>query len=187
MKDPVQPTIGPLAFQDAPVPVDDPNQWLRAASRTLRHLARCPHLSDTTTFVVVSAAELDRYEVCQWCADEAAGVGRKYFTNLEDALEAFHMPLENRRRAREVAAAHRHDKIWTNGARTYIALALGDGGMLAQLGKSWIWTWDNGRELLPNHTSSRSSTTRSADQRAASVCPTCSVQLPATGICDTCG
>jgi hypothetical protein len=128
--------------------------------------------------------DLDATEVCGSCADEARGIGRTYFNDFEDALESYQVPLDNRPRYRQVAAQHDHDTIWIPRSRAYVAIARGNTRAAAYFGKGYIWTYESGREAMPNYAGASGGAGSGSGERPLLLCPVCHQALPGTGVCD---
>src|SRR4051794_20667208 len=89
------------------------------------HLPGCIHLMDTdpATLIPEQDGDRDRYGICKSCQPELDGSApREPFTNLDDALEALPMPLENRPRCKEIAAGIEYDVIYIPSSHQYVAI-----------------------------------------------------------------
>ena len=93
------------------------------------------------------------------------------------------MPVETRSRVRELVAHVDADRIWIPYSRSYIALGK-DGTRALYIGKTYVWI-DGELTTLPGYAPGGGGGTATAE-RATSVCPTCGLELPRTGICDNC-
>jgi len=157
------------------------------------HLFSCAHLQDTPVEdrLQVDDAEHDETRLCRWTADELNGTGRRYFSGLEEAMEALPLSLENRRSAREIVGAAEFDRVWIPGSQQYIALAgeSGPASIYVNRGFADVRT-DSGydRTVFPS-SQRRSGATNSRSQAGAErheVCPIHHMAVPASGVCDDC-
>jgi hypothetical protein len=144
-----------------------------------KHLAQCPHVVGATTRPVRGDEELP---VCDWCARELSGHGRRYYDDLDLALEAFRAPLENRRLIKAELRHVEHDAIWLPYSASYVALGL-DGRGVAWTGKTYVVPRPGVSIPLHGYTpSARGGHTR-AEPRPTAVCPSCWLVTSATGVC----
>lgn len=130
---------------------------------------------------------------------------RKYYSSVEAALRDLGLPVENVPLARKVAAAIPHDTIYIpTQTRAYVALRMAAEKRMSVTilsGHAWVrpdlapllgeLAEDQGgwwAVLFPvrREVTRGSSRGGHGPELAAPVCGDCFVQLPATGICDTC-
>ncbi len=173
--------------------VSDPLKAARRTSQTLvrtkggrmLHVPACSHLSWTSELVeITDAAEAARLELCLACESELAGCGRTTYPDLERALEALPVPLPNRTMVRELLDGFNAPLIWIPYSRSYI----GVGGLDVKtryIGKGYVWV-EGETFWLPDWSEHRGGGAGGHAEKKASVCPTCRLVLPATGICDNC-
>ncbi|GIG20977.1 hypothetical protein Cch01nite_17010 [Cellulomonas chitinilytica] len=161
-------------------------ELFHTADGTRRHLRFCSHFSDTPADRILEAAVDDGRPLCEWSAAEIAGQGQTRFETLDEALEAYRAPLENRDRMREVAAGFTYDKVWMPNSGSYVAIAVEGQNALAYFGKTYLWTAAGGTETLTGYVAGAGTgpaSTRTQDERT---CPTHHLSIPATGVCDYC-
>ena len=130
---------------------------------------------------------------------------RKYYPNFEAALPDSNLPLENVELARRVAAAIPHDTVYIpQQTKAYVALRVdGDRRLSATILSGHAWVRSDLAPLLGNlaqhqgnwwgvpfpirrEVAGGGTRGRSGPDLSAPICGDCFVQLPATGICDTC-
>ncbi|MFP3712659.1 hypothetical protein [Puerhibacterium sp. TATVAM-FAB25] len=149
------------------------------------HVPTCPHLSWTTkTTDVTDPAEVARWRLCTACESELAGRGRTPYPDLERAMEALPVPLDNRPMVRQLFADHDAELIWIPHSGSYI----GAGGPQVRtryIGKGYVWI-DGRTHWLPVSGESRGRASGGRTEPQEVLCPTCQMVLPATRICDTC-
>ncbi len=75
--------------------------------------------------------------MCDWCARELSGHGRRYYPDLDRALVALVAPLENRRLIKDELRHVVHDAIWLPYSGSYVALGL-QGRGVAWTGKTYV-------------------------------------------------
>ncbi len=149
------------------------------ASGGRKHLAQCPHVVGTTTRPVRDDEDLP---VCDWSARELSGHGRRYYDDLDRALEAFRAPLENRRLIKDELRHVQHDAIWLPGSGSYVALGL-EGRGVAWTGKTYVVPRPGVSIPLHGYTdSSRGGHSRN-EQRPGVVCPSCREERAVSGAC----
>ena len=173
--------------------MDDPLDLFVIPGGRMLHTRECPHLGveNLTALRPASDGELDSLDVCTSCRAARDGARRRTFANLDEALEAFQCPVENRARVREVIARLPHAFVWIPAAESYIGVGAGPGtGASAYIGKGYLEvhtaSGQYDRELLPVNREGGSRSANSPATRPETVCPTCYTVLPATGRCDTC-
>ncbi|ANC32160.1 hypothetical protein [Isoptericola dokdonensis] len=168
--------------------------FYRTKARGRLHVMGCSHLpsADPSDFVLADAADLADLAVCTECDKEIRGIGRIPYESLDAAFEDVKLPVENRPRMREIAAELDYTRIWAPQGRSYVAVGHLDGRAAAAYfthGHVDVRVDDATyrREEMPNFTRTSGRGGRvAATERPAAVCPTCAVQLPATGLCDDC-
>ncbi|MFS0703626.1 hypothetical protein AB6N23_03815 [Cellulomonas sp. 179-A 9B4 NHS] len=161
---------------------------------TMLHTAECPHLGPDALASLRPATDeqLETLPTCASCRALLDGGRRQTFTSLEPALESLPVPLENRRRVREIAAGLTFTAVWIPASRSYVAVAEAPGiTAAAYINKGFVDVRRPGggydRELLPHHgTRGRRGPGAHADAPPRT-CPSCHMQLPASGVCDDCG
>lgn len=157
------------------------------------HTVECPHLTAASLKALTPATDEQResMQVCSSCRGLIDGDRRQTFDSLDEALEAFAMPLDNRPRVRQIAAGLSYGRVWIPASGSYIGIAGAPGtAAVAYFGKGYADVHHPGgysRELLPAHDRDTSRGTNERKQPPEPpVCPTCYTQLPVTGRCDQC-
>jgi hypothetical protein len=158
-------------------------QLIRTAGGGKLHIRGCSHFSATSELLVATDQDAASLELCTACAAELNGQGRTAFDTVDDAMEAFNMPVEARSRVRELVAHVGADRVWIPYSRSYIALGR-DGTRALYIGKTYVWI-DGELTTLPGYAPGGGGGTATAE-RAIPVCHTCGLELPRTGICDNC-
>lgn len=157
----------------------DTSTFSATATGGRKHLPQCPYVVGSLTCAV--PADDDR-PVCDWCARELSGHGRRQFTDLGLALEAFRAPLENRGLIRHELRGVEHDDIWLPYSGSYLALGL-RGRAVAWTGKTYVVPRPG--LSIPLHGYSgvaRQGRTRS-EQRLGATCPSCWQARSVSGVC----
>lgn len=172
------------------------------------HGKDCQHLTTNRLATLQPATELDRqkFKICRSCIIALDGdPGRDDFDSFEAALEALQVPAANRPAMRAIAEGLDTSRIWIPSTRTYVAVSPGTGHeVTAFFSKDSVDMRkdEGGYERLVLATPS-GRTTAAGKQRASAAgktraaaaqepepapptCPTCYMQLPATGVCDSC-
>ena len=144
-----------------------------------KHLAPCPHLVGSTTRPVHDDEHLP---VCDWCAKELSGHGRRYFDDLRLALDAFRAPLENRRLIQTELQHVRHDRIWMPYSGSYVALGL-EGRGVAWTGKTYVVPRAGVSIPLHGYTDADRSGFSRPEQRTGGKCPDCWQHRSVSGAC----
>lgn len=164
----------------------------RVPEGKMLHARECQHLTEKSLAYLEPATEQDlaTYPICTSCRDALASGGRKYFESFDAALEALPVPIEHRVRMREIAATLDRSRIWIPASGSYIAVSAGAGvEASAYFNRTFVDTHKDGggyvREWMPG--ASGTSTAASKAEAARSVCSSCFMELPANGICDSCG
>jgi hypothetical protein len=175
-----------------PVPNEiDLDSLFRVPQGKKLHARECQHLTEKSLALLEPATELDvaKIPICSSCRDALTSGGRTYFQSFDGALEALPVPVEHRVRMREIAGALDRNRVWIPASHSYIAVSPGPGIQAsAYFNKSFVDTHkDDGgyeREWMPGHSSGAA--VAAAQAPAPRVCPSCFVQLPASGQCDNC-
>ena len=144
-----------------------------------KHLAQCPHLVGSTTRPVRDDEDLP---VCDWCAKELSGHGRRPFTDLGQALDAFQAPLENRSLILAELRHVEHDQVWMPYSGSYVALGLGGRGV-AWTGKTYVVPRAGVSIPLHGYTDSSRAGGRRVEDRPRVVCSSCFQVKAVTGVC----
>jgi hypothetical protein len=144
-----------------------------------KHLAQCPHVVGSTTRPVLDREDLP---VCDWCAKELSGHGRRYFDDLRLALDAFRAPLENRRLIQDELQHVEHDSIWMPYSGSYIALGL-EGRGVAWTGKTYVVPRAGVSIALHGYTDSEHRGISLPEQRTGGLCPSCWLVRSVSGVC----
>ncbi|MFC6509821.1 hypothetical protein ACFQBY_15305 [Promicromonospora citrea] len=176
-----------------PTPPDiDLDSLFRVPTGKMLHARECQHLTEKSLALLEPATELDlaKLPLCSSCRDALSTGGRAHYTSFDAALEALPVPVEHRPHMREVAAALDTAQVWIPASRSYIAVSAGPGiEASAYFHKTFVDVHqeDGGyvREWVPGHRTTRSAG-EAAPAQLPAVCPTCFVQLPASGRCDEC-
>lgn len=167
----------------------------RTNGRGRLHVLGCSHLQTTDLSQLIVADTTDRAEreLCSECDKEIRGVGRTEYPSLDAAFEALKFPVENRPRMREIAAELDFDLVWAPQARSYIAAGHRDrhAAAAAYFNRGFVDVHlDSGgytRHELPTAVQRGGGEgRRQGAERNAATCPTCFLELPANGTCDTC-
>lgn len=156
------------------------------------HTTECPHLGTASLAALVPATteQLEELPVCSSCRGILDGARRSTYTTLDQALEAFQMPLENRPRAREVAAGLAFSRVWIPASGSYIGVGGPPGTpAAAYFGKGYVALRlpEGGYETewLPVNGAGGGRSSSGHAERV-NLCSTCFTQLPATNVCDNC-
>lgn len=159
-------------------------ELVRTATSRMLHVWGCPHVG---RFGLVVATEQERrtMPVCSLCQLELDGVGRTYFDTIEDAMRAFGSYADTWVTIGEHVRRVEHDQIWVPNSSSYIAL--GDHGPAVMwVGKTYVQHAGGEFVELPGYDpASRGGQGTSLIE--AEICPTCFMEMPLTGRCDTCG
>ncbi|RHA40746.1 hypothetical protein [Cellulomonas rhizosphaerae] len=159
------------------------------------HIRGCRHLSGAKPGAATLATrpEINRIPVCSSCQSNLGGEGRTAYAEFDEALEAFHAPVANRPRMREIFASVEHARIWIPYSGTYIAVAPEEGQVAAFFNKGFVDVHAAGggyeTETLPHTTTAPSKTTATkavALEAPPQLCPGCWTVLPSSGQCDGC-
>jgi hypothetical protein len=163
-----------------------------APSRRRLHLRSCSHLQDSSRALLVEASPQDRIDipVCSECDAEIHGVGRQRFSSLEEAFEAFPLPLENRARMREIASHLTYNDVWIPNGRSYVAVGIKGQAAAAYFAPGYVDVHVEPagyrREELPTYVAGGAGVAGRMVRRQAVRCARCNIELPATGRCDEC-
>lgn len=168
----------------------DLESLFRVPQGKMLHARECQHLTEKSLALLEPATELDlaKYPICSSCRDALSTGGRTHYTSFDAALEALPVPLEHRPRMREIAASLDTTRIWMPASRSYIAVSAGPGiEAAAYFNKTFVDLHQQGggyeREWMPGRRATRSAGEVVPAKRPP-VCPTCFVELPASGRCD---
>lgn len=157
------------------------------------HTRECPHLSAESLDRLIPATpeQLDAFPMCTSCRAVLDGSRRERFTSFEAAMEAFQAPLENRPTMREVAAGLEFGEIWIPASRPYIAVAERRGVPAAAYfsrGYVEVREPDGGYRVVVLPVNSLRAGGGSVERRLElaerATCPSCYLQMPASGTCD---
>jgi hypothetical protein len=144
-----------------------------------KHLAQCPHLVGSTTRPVLDHEDLP---VCDWCAKELSGHGRRPFADLDLALHAFRAPLENRQLIKQELRHVEYDSIWMPYSGSYIALGF-QGRGVAWTGKTYVVPRAGVSIPLHGYTDTDRAGGSRLEQRTGSQCPDCRQLRSVSGKC----
>ena len=144
-----------------------------------KHLAQCPYVVGAITRPVRDDEHLP---VCDWCARELSGHGRRYYDDLGLAIEAFRAPLENRRLIRDELRHVEHDAIWIPYSGSYVALGR-QGRGVAWTGKTYVVPRAGVSIALHGYSDSSRGARSRAEQRPGVVCPSCWTVRSVSGVC----
>lgn len=172
------------------------------------HGKDCQHLTPSRLATLQPATDLDRqkFKICRSCLIALDGdPGRDDFETFDAALEALHVPQTNRPAMRAIAEGLDTSRIWIPKKGTYVAVSPGTGHeVTAFFSKDAVEVRqeEGGYERLvlstptPATPAGRTSAAKAArktktaaaqePEPAPPTCPTCYMQLPGTGICDSC-
>ena len=179
----------------AEIPIE---QLYRVPYGKVLHGKDCQHLTTNRLATLQPATELDRqkFKICRSCLIALDGdPGHDDFESFESALEALQVPPANRQAMREIADALDTSRIWIPVPRTYIAVSPGTGHQVsAFFNRDYVDVQDEDggykRVLMAGPPAKTKARTKAAaaqePEPAPPTCPTCYMQLPATGICDSC-
>ena len=145
-----------------------------------KHLAQCPYVVGARTRPVRDDEQLP---VCDWCGRELSGHGRRYFDDLDRALEAFRAPLENRALIKAELRGVEHDSIWLPYSGSYVALGL-EGRGLAWTGKTYVVPRPGVSIALHGYADSTRGGRQGAEQRRGVVCSGCWTLKAVSGACE---
>jgi hypothetical protein len=174
--------------------VDDDLTVCVTAEVSMLHTRECPHLGGDALagLLPASVEQIEALPMCSSCRKVLDGGRRQVFATLDQAMEAYRTPLENRQRVREIAAQLAYGIVWIPASRSYIGVAAAPGSSaLAYFGKGYAdlhrETGGYDREWLPRNGGGGARVgSASLDAALPKICPTCFTALPGTGICDTC-
>lgn len=154
-----------------------------AGGRSL-HLAPCPHIHACS---VSEATDIDLagHEICKWSQAELDGVGRVYFTTIEDAMRAFHSYSETWATIKRLVAQVEYDQIWIPNSQAYVALGL-RGQSVVWFGKSILGFHDGSRVELPGYEPGLNTGHGISGQKQPQICQRCFLAMPLTGGCVNC-
>ena len=125
-------------------------------------------------------------DVCAWCQAEIDGLGRTYFTSLEDAFRDYGSFHDSRQLIRELLAGVAFDSIWVPNSRAYIALGI-DGRGVAWVGKTYVYIREGATfHELPGYSPHQRSSGRRHDEVPTQFCPIHYLAMPLTGLCPDC-
>ncbi|MFE6233753.1 hypothetical protein [Cellulosimicrobium sp. NPDC057862] len=166
----------------------------RTKSRGKLHVLGCSHLQATELSQLVEADGRDRadLELCSECDKEIHGVGRTEYASLDAAFEALQFPVENRQLMRDIAGPVDFTKVWAPQSRSYVGVGHLDGRLAsAYFNRGFVDVrLDEGgyrRHEMPTFAQAAGGAVRAGGaERPVVMCPTCSMQLPATLLCDSC-
>lgn len=171
------------------------------------HGKGCQHLTTNRLASLQPATELDRqkFKVCRSCIIALDGdPGRDDFESFEAALEVLQVPAANRPAMRAIAEGLDTSRIWIPSTGSYVAVSAGTGEEVsAFFNRDSVDVRQEAggyeRVLLASlpgrSTGGRTRSTTAGKTRAAAAqepepapptCPTCYMQLPGTGVCDSC-
>lgn len=165
----------------------------RTKGRGKLHLRGCSHLADTSDLVEADDRDRAELDLCSECDREIHGAGRTEYVSLDEAFEALQFPVENRPLMREIAGHLDFTKVWTPQSRSYVGAGNLDGRpAVAYFNRGFVDVrLEKGgyeRYEMPTFTQAAGGAVRGgAAERQFVTCPTCYMQLPASGICDECG
>lgn len=179
------------------VPAGDPVELCVVPGWGMLHTRECPHLAADALGALVPATpeQATTLPVCLSCRAVVDGTRRRTFRSFDEALEAFQAPLENRPLMREIAAGLSFTEIWIPASGSYIAVAPARGiTAVAYFNRGFVdvRTEDGGYrsvELPVNRLrdgNGSAAAARRMEDPGRGVCPTCFMQLPASGRCDAC-
>ena len=174
------------------VPVEE--ELYKASTRGRLHVRGCSHLQDTEPSRLVRADATDRatLQVCSECDKEIRGIGRTEYPSLDVAFEALRFPVGHRLRMREIAAGVDFTKVWAPQSRSYVGVGHLDGRPAAAYfnrGFVDVRLDEGGYERHPMPTyagGGRADAGHRPGEREASTCPSCFMELPMNGVCDSC-
>ncbi|MCP2262815.1 hypothetical protein ACFQHV_00325 [Promicromonospora thailandica] len=155
------------------------------------HGRGCRRLSADHQAALLPATELDRqkFTVCKECLVSLAGPGRGDFDSFDAALEALPVPAAHRPAMRVIAEGLDTTRVWIPSSRSYVAVSAGPGHEAsAYFNKGFVDVQqpDGGYErvLMAGFSGKQTSSFAHAPDAAPASCPSCYMQLPATGRCD---
>jgi len=156
----------------------------RTATGQRLYIPPCPHVLGVE-LPPASANDLATLDVCSRCQAELDGVGRTYFDPLEPALAIFEAYRETWTAIAGMLRGAAHDQVWVPNNLSYVALGLAGKGV-AWVGKTYVQLADGTFHELPGYEPGVGGGAI-VDARWGDVCPTCSMQMPLTRVCDECG
>ncbi|HET6561556.1 MAG TPA: hypothetical protein VFG72_06750 [Marmoricola sp.] len=155
----------------------------RTATGTRAHLAPCPHVHGADVLLVTPDDQPD-LPVCEWSQKELAGVGRRYFDFLDEAMRFFGSHVGTERTVRDALRFVQHDEIWVPNSGSYIALGR-EGLAVAWVGKTYVVPARGVLVTLPGYVPGGGGGV-ARDEVEPKICERCRLALPVTGICDDC-
>ena len=158
----------------------DTNPFRATANGGRKHLAQCPYVVGATTRPV---RDHEHLPVCDWCFRELSGHGRRYYADLDLALEAFQAPLENRRLIDAELRDVEHDSIWMPYSGSYVALGL-EGRGVAWTGKTYVVPRPGVSIPLHGYAAGEGGDRSGSGQRVGVTCSCCWQEKSVTGHCD---
>jgi len=158
-------------------------QLIRTPGGSKLHVRGCSRFSTTSELRVATEQDANDLALCTACAAELNGQGRTPFNSIDGAMEAFNMPVEARGTVREPVAHVDAERIWIPYSLSCIALG-NDGTRALYIGKTYVWI-DGELTVLPGYAPGGGGGATTAERDSA-VCATCRLELPRTGICDSC-
>ena len=157
------------------------------------HGKDCQHIAADRLASLQPATELDRqkFKICKTCVDALAGSDRDDFDSFDAALEALPIAMAQRAAMREIAEGLDKTRIWIPSSRSYVAVSPGPGHeVTAFFNKGFVDVQQDGggykRVLMAGFSGTQTNTFAHAPDAAPASCPSCYMQLPATGRCDSC-
>lgn len=147
------------------------------------HLPDCPHVLGSDVHVA-TAEERESVRICEWSQAELAGVGRRRFDALDDAMRYFGMHVGTESLVRELVRDLLVDLVWVPNSGSYIALAV-DGRVAAWVHKGHVQFADGRLEKLPGYAPGGGGSAR-ADEQLGEICTTHFVVRGLNGSCEMC-
>jgi hypothetical protein len=150
------------------------------------HIEACPHLSVTSALVAATPESAEGRDLCESCRPELEQRGRTYYDTLERGMEALPVPVHNRALVRDFITGNdiRYSRVWIPASSQYVALG-GPDQLTTYVNKYSIWH-DYKVTEFPGFARGGGGGSTSSETLESVPCPTCFMQLPATGVCDTC-
>lgn len=166
-----------------------PHEWAGAPDVLVRsetgarlHIVACPHLGGKVR--PADAAERLAMPVCTWCQAELDGVGRTYFTDLDEAMREFGTHVSDKQRIRDALRFVTWDQVWVPNSRCYVALGH-EGRGVAWFGKTYVVPSPGAFLELPGYSPAYGGGSP-REERHGDVCSTHRIERSVSGACELC-
>ena len=164
-----------------PEPAQEP--FYRTAGGQRLHIAPCPYILGADV-APASPADVLALSVCDWCGKELAGVGRRYFESLGDAMRHFGTHAGTEGLIREALQFVQWDQIWVPNSASYIALGR-EGQGVAWVGKTYVVPHAGAFVELPGYAPGAGGGVE-RNERVGEPCEVHFITMSLDGRCDDC-